>query len=214
MVSQPLAVNVFVIRESSEALLVDTGMGQDLQRILPKLREVMGGARCVGIHLTHPHADHVAAARAFHAAFAAPVTIEERDAPIVEKGDDVATLGTFLGVAQEPCPVVGVREGSVLRVGSTNLEVLCLPGHTPHHSALWDRGTRRLLSGDVIFPAGSFGRVDFPGGDPNQLIASLARLAQMRPEAIYPGHMDPIEKRAREAIEESLENARGMFGVV
>jgi hydroxyacylglutathione hydrolase len=63
-----------------------------------------------------------------------------------------------------------------------------------------------------VFEGGSFGRVDFPGCDPQALVRSLEKLATLDPVAFYPGHMRPVERGARGAILESLDNARLMLG--
>lgn len=212
LVSQPLDVNVYVVRDGNEAIVVDTGMGQDLATLVPRIRRALGNARATRIFVTHPHCDHCAACAALRRELGCPVSIHADDAGILEAGDARATLGVFLGVGQEPCPVEPVPTGGVLRVGDARFEVLRLPGHTPNHGALWDRDSGTLFSGDVVFAQGSFGRVDFPGGDGAALVASLKRVAALPLERVYPGHMQPIEAKAREAVEESLANAETMLG--
>ena len=63
------------------------------------------------------------------------------------------------------------------------------PGHTEGSVCLYEERHALLLSGDVLF-AGSYGRTDLPGGDDDQMVASLARLAREIPEAVrvLPGH--------------------------
>ena len=46
-----------------------------------------------------------------------------------------------------------------------------------------------MFSGDTLF-AGSMGRTDLPGGNGEQMVASLRRLGQIEGEyTVYPGHM-------------------------
>lgn len=212
VVSQPMDVNVWLVVAGGEALVVDAGLGSDVAALAQRLRALAGEARFVGIYCTHPHCDHVGGCAGLRAKLACDVLVHTADVPTLEKGDAVATLGAFLGATQEPCPARGLAEGDELRVGDTRFEVLRLPGHTPDHTALWHRGSGTLLSGDVVFAHGSFGRVDFPGGDGAELIRSLRRLAQLPLERVYPGHMEPILGGAREAVEESLANAEAMLG--
>lgn len=210
VVSDPLEANVWVVVDGSEALVVDAGAGVDA-RVVPAVRRAVGDATVKGIHLTHLHCDHCGGARLLHDAFGCRVTMHEDEAQGVRDGDARATLGVFLGLGQPACPVDGVQEGDRLVVGDTALEILAVPGHTPAHTALYDAATGTLFGGDLAFPQGSFGRVDFPGGDPDALVASLERVARLEVEALYPGHMPPIEKGARKALEASLQNAREML---
>jgi glyoxylase-like metal-dependent hydrolase (beta-lactamase superfamily II) len=85
-------------------------------------------------------------------------------------------------------PAVELAEGGEIRFGSVRLEVLHTPGHTEGSVCLLDRDGGRLYSGDTLF-AGSFGRVDLPGGSPEQMVASLDRLRGLDDMlGVYPGH--------------------------
>ncbi len=64
--------------------------------------------------------------------------------------------------------------------------MLHTPGHTPGSICL--SAPAFLFSGDTLF-AGSIGRMDLPGGDEEQMEASLHRLLELPDEtAVYPGH--------------------------
>jgi hydroxyacylglutathione hydrolase len=85
-------------------------------------------------------------------------------------------------------PAVDLAEGGEIRFGSVRLEVLHTPGHTEGSVCLLDNDNGRLYSGDTLF-AGSFGRVDLPGGSPEAMLASLDRLRRLDdPLAVLPGH--------------------------
>jgi glyoxylase-like metal-dependent hydrolase (beta-lactamase superfamily II) len=88
-----------------------------------------------------------------------------------------------------PCiPAVDLEEGGEIRFGSISLEVLHTPGHTEGSVCLLDREAGRLYSGDTLFN-GSFGRVDLPGGSPEAMVASLARLSRLDETlTVLPGH--------------------------
>jgi len=75
-----------------------------------------------------------------------------------------------------------------VRFGSLILRVLHTPGHTEGSVCLLDVDTGALFSGDTLF-AGAWGRVDLPGGDPAQMVESLARLTDLEdPVRVLPGH--------------------------
>ena len=88
-----------------------------------------------------------------------------------------------------PCvPAVELAEGGEIRFGDIRLAVLHTPGHTEGSVCLLDKDGGRLYSGDTLF-AGSFGRVDLPGGSPDAMLESLDRLRRFDdPLQVLPGH--------------------------
>ncbi len=85
-------------------------------------------------------------------------------------------------------PAVDLAEGGEIRFGSLRLGVLHTPGHTEGSVCLLAADDGLLFSGDTLF-AGSFGRVDLPGGDAAALAESLARLGRLDDSlAVLPGH--------------------------
>ncbi len=79
-------------------------------------------------------------------------------------------------------------EGDTLPLGSLTVAVLYTPGHTAGGVTL--KIGDALFVGDTLF-AGSMGRTDLPGGDMQEELASLRRIASLEGDyAVYPGHMD------------------------
>ena len=77
-------------------------------------------------------------------------------------------------------------EGDTVPVGNLRVQVLHTPGHTPGGVTLQVEDV--LFTGDTLF-AGSMGRSDFPGGNTQQLFASLKRLALLEGDyQVLPGH--------------------------
>jgi hydroxyacylglutathione hydrolase len=85
-------------------------------------------------------------------------------------------------------PAVDLAEGGEVRFGGIRLRVLHTPGHTEGSVCLYQADVGLLFSGDTLF-AGGWGRVDLPGGDPDQMVASLGRLLELEDGVrVYPGH--------------------------
>jgi hydroxyacylglutathione hydrolase len=208
LVSAPFGVNVFVAREGDRALVIDASSGLDWAAFEPQLRRALAGATVEGVFLTHLHVDHVGGAARLARLTGAPLLMHEDEAFAVERGDPVATGAALFGGAMEAHPVTRLRTKDAVRLGPRAFEVLSVPGHSAGHAALWDPESRALFSGDVAFEGGAFGRVDLPGGDAAELIRSLERLAALDPRDAYAGHMAPMLGNGREALLESLENAR------
>jgi hydroxyacylglutathione hydrolase len=140
------------------------------------------------IVITHGHYDHIAHIKEIARICGdATVCIHAMDADAL--ADDTRSLAAFFG-ARSPgiVPDITLQDGD--QVGT--LRVIHTPGHTPGGICLYDAATRVLFSGDTIFPGGSFGRYDFPGGDRVALVASIERIAALEVEALYPGHGEPV----------------------
>jgi hydroxyacylglutathione hydrolase len=77
--------------------------------------------------------------------------------------------------------------GDAVAVGDVSLEWLHTPGHTPGSSCFKLAGA--LVAGDTLFLQGC-GRVDLPGGDPEEMYRTLTqRLASLPGDMeLYPGH--------------------------
>lgn len=125
--------------------------------------------------LTHCHPDHSEAASVIRAETGALVAIHQAEAGIYSRLG--GTVDLFL------------EEGD-LRLGMESpleLTVFHSPGHSPGHTTLYWPRERVLIAGDLIFYR-STGRVDLPGGDPEALKNSIARLSQLEIEYLLCGH--------------------------
>ncbi len=88
--------------------------------------------------------------------------------------------------AELPQADIPLQEGSKIRLGEGEIEVLHTPGHTPG-SLVFKTGSA-IISGDTLFVS-RCGRADLPGSDVEQLYDSLLRLKKLPPETkVYPGH--------------------------
>lgn len=206
--SAPFGVNAYAVREEGRALVVDASSGMDWPAFAPRMQAALAGHRVEGVYLTHLHVDHVGGAARMARMTGAPLLMHEDEASAVEAGDPLATGAALFGGTMEAHPVTRLQEGAVVALGRRRFEVVLAPGHSPAHTVLWEPESRSLLCGDVVFAGGSFGRVDLPGGDAQELIRSLEKLAALDPLDMYPGHMEWVRGGAREAILESLDNAR------
>ncbi len=212
VVSAPFEVNAWVVEDGDEAMIVDATTGLDFEeRVMPAIRHVIDPARVKTLYLTHVHCDHVGGAAKIKRLTGCSVCMHEAEAEAVRQGDSQATLGAMLGLPQEPCEVDAVRPGDQVTIGNTTFDVLEFPGHTAHHSALHDPATGTFFGGDLVFEGGSFGRVDFPGGDGDALIRSLRRIEALELTNLYPGHMAAVEGDAHQAVRQSRRGAELML---
>jgi glyoxylase-like metal-dependent hydrolase (beta-lactamase superfamily II) len=77
--------------------------------------------------------------------------------------------------------------GDVIRVGDVEIQLLHTPGHTPGSCCF--RLKDALVAGDTLFLQGC-GRVDLPGGDPEEMYYTLTQRLSTLPGdmVLYPGH--------------------------
>jgi glyoxylase-like metal-dependent hydrolase (beta-lactamase superfamily II) len=161
-------------------MVVDPGMGA-----AGPLMERIGehGLRLHLIADSHGHIDHI---------FDNAPLMRETDAPLAIHPDDAYRLDGTNNYGFEIEAVTAtreLREGEQVHIGDLVFDVLHTPGHTEGSACLYEERLGLLLAGDVLF-AGSYGRTDLPGGDDEQMVASLARLARDIPETVrvLPGH--------------------------
>lgn len=80
-----------------------------------------------------------------------------------------------------------VREGEIINIGKTELEVLYTPGHSEDSICLIVN-KESIVTGDTLF-VGNIGRVDLPGSSPDNMYDSLSRISKLEGSlVVYPGH--------------------------
>lgn len=138
----PVAISYFAACGTHAAAAVVDPIGE----IAPYLRVAEeAGTRIRYVVDTHLHADHVSAGRALAAAAGAEYVLF---------ADAVVTF-----------PFKGVRNGEVLELGNTLMEVMHTPGHTPEHISLVVTDLRRadepwfVLTGHTLM-VGDLGRTE------------------------------------------------------
>ena len=167
--------NTYIVKareDGKECVIIDPGFEADT--ILDYLNEQ--GLTAKAILLTHGHFDHVGAVKELAAETGCQVWIHPAEAtlpPMMTAGPLYYTHTYAEGDAISP-------------IDGMELTVLHTPGHTPGSVCLLYG--QHLFSGDTLFE-GSCGRVDFPGGSPQQMLESLNRLAALSCDyRIHPGH--------------------------
>ena len=179
----PVATNVHVLADprTREAIAIDTAT-PSLAWIADEL-----AARDWTLKLivsTHGHWDHIGDNAAVVSATGAEIAVHPLDRHRLENPQPL-----FAPFEIPPSvPAVELAEGGEIRFGEIRLRVLHTPGHTEGSVCLLASDDALLFSGDTLF-AGGWGRVDLPGGSPEAMAASIARLTELEDAlAVLPGH--------------------------
>ena len=190
----PLQCNCSILGDetSHEAIVVDPG--DDIPHILALLAK--HNLIVKQILITHAHIDHIAGAHRLKEITGAPILYNKHDLAQVKMMDVQAD---WLGI---PTPTVfypddTLDDGKIISIGASPEQgrrgltgnILHTPGHTQGSVCLYLPDHTLLLAGDTLF-AGSVGRTDLPGGDTQQLLASIHDRLLILPDevTVIPGH--------------------------
>ncbi len=192
-----LNTNCYVVTDEAtlECAVIDPGA--ESGTILGYLEQ--HGLRCRAILLTHGHPDHCQALDAVKEATGAEVYMNMLDA-----GWSVEDAHWTM---VPPEGTHNVQEGDVVRAGPLAFRVIACPGHTP--GGVTYQIENCLFTGDTLFRL-TCGRYDFPGGDPQVLARSLAKLGDLEGDyEIYPGHGDSSTLEYERRFNHAMLAARG-----
>jgi hydroxyacylglutathione hydrolase len=151
------------------------------------------------IALTHGHLDHVGGTAALKREFPEAEVILHKDDEDLYYG--LPKQPIFMGIQPHQLKALGLdyqqpprltrnwKHGEVYEVGNLRFSVRHCPGHTRGHVVLVEENEKKVFVGDCLF-LGSIGRTDLPGGDYEQLIASISEniLSLDDDFTVYSGH--------------------------
>lgn len=171
-------------RPGGEALIVDAPLGSTARFTKELASKEL---KLLYIVNTHGHWDHIADNVALKGATGAPLCAHSWDSTRLAN-PNLATEG------EKPLPVPpskadkSLQDGTVLEVGEMGFLVIHTPGHSPGSICLYNSESAVLFTGDTLSRSG-VGRTDIAGGNADQQIKSLQRLAQLPDNTkVYPGH--------------------------
>ena len=170
---------------TKQAAIIDPG--GDLDELLAQADS--RGLKLEQIWLTHAHIDHAGGTAELAARLKLPIIGPHPGDQFWIDG--LPQQGAMFGFppSETFTPTRWLHDGDTVELAGHVLHVRHCPGHTPGHVVFHSPAMKRAFVGDVLF-AGSIGRTDFPGGNHQQLLDSIAqRLWPMGDDTVFiPGH--------------------------
>jgi glyoxylase-like metal-dependent hydrolase (beta-lactamase superfamily II) len=205
--------NIIYIDGGDHHVLIDTGTGLNAQKLDQNLRRLGTSAeKITDVVLTHSHIDHMGGLFPILASASPRIHLHREEADRINSGDMEVTLADTVGAELPPIRIDHpLEEGQTLDFGDVSLQVYHTPGHSIGSICLYAKDLGLLITGDTMFPEGSFGRVDLPTGDLSKLVQSLRRISQIDFDIALPGHMHAIIEDAKSSAQLSFEMARTLF---
>ncbi len=153
--------------KANEGAIIDTGW--DIEDLFFTARKF--GLKISTIIQTHAHYDHIQHLSEALEKARARVLIHEQEP---------------FDIAKVTKDFKKIKDNDEVILGALKLKFLHTPGHTPGSMCILVENN--LFTGDTLFVEGC-GRVDLPGGNPEQMWHSLERLKQLPDNIkVYPGH--------------------------
>lgn len=163
--------NCYVVTVNDVGVVIDPGEPS------PQLPELIGQSKILYVLNTHCHPDHIGGVGFVREHCGAKLLFHPDDRPIFD---------FFWGTKIEPDGYL--REGDKIELAGVVFDVLHTPGHSPGSVIFKVESEKILFTGDLLF-AGSIGRTDFPGSDPQAMTRSLQRILALKDDyKIYSGH--------------------------
>ena len=178
--ASPLGENTYLLAKEGKALIVDPGVSAE--SILSVCKKA--ALEPIAVLLTHGHADHILGARGLQRA-GIKVYAHRDEFDLISSRKNLALA---LGVTLEPLvPDVALADEDKPDLYPFDVLALATPGHTAGGVSYLVDGA--LFSGDTLF-AGSYGRTDFPTGDEQDLLCSIANVLFELPKEtpVFAGH--------------------------
>jgi glyoxylase-like metal-dependent hydrolase (beta-lactamase superfamily II) len=228
-------VHCYAVDGADGWTLIDCGLGTaGTGRRWSEALAQLGDPHVARIVITHYHPDHIGAStrlaeltgaaeivegrvdRAMTLdAWLAPDATERYHAFLLAHGMPADEAGRSVE-EEEQLPIAPVEptrlvdEGDAIELAGEPFDVLLMPGHADGHIALLGRTSGRMFGGDVLLEeiTPNVGRWEDNQPDPlGRYLQTLARIEEIAPALVYPGHRRVVERPAQRAQEIAMHHA-------
>ncbi|MFX0186884.1 MAG: MBL fold metallo-hydrolase [Candidatus Hodarchaeota archaeon] len=215
--NQMLDCNQYCIidQETDEIALFDAGNSLSFKSLLEGMKKQnINYNNITKVFLTHEHIDHVIGLYPLMEILKdepPEVFAYGETAKILSKGDTSQICPGNLGISPSifrvkivPLKINDLTNLKEITVFSDfTFQIYYTPGHSLGSISYYESSKKILISGDLVFTGGSFGRYDFPGGSLKKLQNSIKFVNDLDVKYLLPGHMG-VSNDGNRQIEFSL----------
>lgn len=155
----PTGTNTYLL-PGAVPTLVDAGVGNPAH--LESIAATLAGVPLARVVITHGHSDHASGLAALRERWPVLMVFDPRDA--------------------------GTRGADRIAAGDGYLTPISTPGHSPDHFCFHDESSGDVFCGDLARANGTIVIPGRRGGNLRQYLDSLARVRDLRPRRLLPGH--------------------------
>jgi hydroxyacylglutathione hydrolase len=193
---------VYLIKDQDEAVLIDAHIGPESENLLQRIREIIEPSKLKTVILTHGHMDHMGACPTLQEKTKARIAAHIADAQYIEAPwTQFTTLYQDYEITpqayQDFMKMVGgkgskvtnpLHGGETIKVGSIELHIVHIPGHSPGSIYIHEPDTKTIFTGDALVPSHVYCTMLGIFQDATNYIQSLEHLSRLNVETICPGH--------------------------
>ena len=189
-VFNPFAENTYVLYDDTkECVIIDPGCsnaGEENQLFSfidsHQLKPLM-------IINTHGHIDHILGNAVVKQRYGIPVAAHPNVAADFRRSKQQSQFFGLLFHGECELPDHDLKDGEVIKIGESTLEVICTPGHAEGSISLYAEMEGWVFTGDALF-CRSIGRTDLPGGNYETLRTSIKERLFRLPDdtEVFSGH--------------------------
>ncbi len=177
-----LDVNCYLVPVAESRRLYIIDPGGDAKTVIAAAKKITYDEAI--ILLTHAHVDHISAVRDVAKALdISKIYLHKGDISLYESSNN--HVMPYIPAATDLPKISGTISGN-------DFEIIETPGHSQGGVCYYFKQIPAVFVGDTIFN-NSVGRSDLPGGNHEQLIASIKAKLMTLPDELklYPGHGQP-----------------------
>jgi glyoxylase-like metal-dependent hydrolase (beta-lactamase superfamily II) len=216
--SSDLDCNVFFIDCGKEAVLIDSGVGINTEKLISNIEaEGLDPGKITKLLLTHSHLDHSGGASDLKRLLGLEIYISEIEAPFLESGDE-DSIGLSAAKQTRIYPknyrLKSVKiDHRLKRRRSLNtylyrIEAIPTPGHSKGSISYLIHGHEKkiIFTGDTVFQNGTIGLLNFPDSSLKDYRRGINNFKNLGVDSLIPGHFGFVINKGQSHLDIAIKN--------